>query len=98
MPQNDDSSSIAWFLAGVALGAAGALLFAPRTGRETRESLAGAAERGRDYAQRKSGEVAELGREAYDRGRQIADEVREAGKSAISDLMPEKASSETPAS
>ena len=39
MSDHDSGSSLAWFLAGAALGAAGALLFAPQSGRETREII-----------------------------------------------------------
>jgi hypothetical protein len=38
--QSETSSAVAWLLAGIAIGAAAALLLAPSTGREIRSALA----------------------------------------------------------
>lgn len=49
MSDNNSGSKIAIFLAGLGAGAALALLFAPRSGEETRELLSRKAECGRNY-------------------------------------------------
>ncbi len=49
-----DSSSLLWFLAGIGIGAAAALLYAPQSGDETREALRSRAEEGRDYVKERA--------------------------------------------
>ncbi len=89
MAKHSDGSNAAWFLAGLTVGIAGAILFAPRSGKETRESISEAAVRGRDFASRKGREVADLGREVLDQGRSLASEAKDAvdkGKQILADL------------
>jgi gas vesicle protein len=43
------NNSIGWFLAGLGLGTAVALLYAPKSGRETREAIATGVDDGRKY-------------------------------------------------
>ena len=71
----DDVKSLVWFLAGIGVGAAVALLFAPRTGHATRKMLARTAERSRDQLSERAEELRERGRELYERGRDLAEEV-----------------------
>ena len=83
MAKQDDGSQFLWFLAGVTIGVAAAVLFAPQSGRETRESLAEAAARGRDFADRKRREAAKFGREAYDQGRDLAAETVDSSRDIL---------------
>lgn len=83
MAKHNEGGNFAWFLAGVTVGVAAAILFAPRSGRETRKSIADAAAKGRDLAEKKSREVVEFGREVYDQGRDMAQDAAEAGKEAL---------------
>lgn len=73
---NQESRAV-WFLAGAAVGAAVALLFAPQSGRETRQLIARRAGEGREALTEKSHEIADKGRELYDKGKKIADEAAE---------------------
>jgi gas vesicle protein len=66
-----DSNSFVWFLAGMGLGALVGVLYAPRSGSETREALRARAEEGRDY-------VRDRAREARDQASQWVDRSREA--------------------
>ncbi len=50
----DSGYGFGYFVAGMGIGAVLALLFAPRTGEETRELLAQKADKGKDYARRQS--------------------------------------------
>ncbi len=78
-----ESSSLAWFLAGVTVGVAGAILYAPRSGREAREALGGTTRIGRDKLERTGRLAAERGREFYEQGRRLASEAAESGREAI---------------
>jgi len=67
------------FLLGAVSGAAVALLYAPATGRETREYLGERAREGRERA----AEAAQKGRDAIDRGREAINQGRETLSTAI---------------
>lgn len=71
-----------YFLAGAGIGAVLALLFAPRSGRETRELIARTANEGRDYVAAKVNEgrefVEEKGRKAGDDFTSFVDRSKEA--------------------
>ena len=49
MSENNSGEKVLFFVAGASIGAALALLFAPKSGRETRELIARTATDGRDY-------------------------------------------------
>jgi gas vesicle protein len=49
MSDRDSNGGFLWFLAGVGLGALAGVLYAPRSGRETREALLNAADEGREF-------------------------------------------------
>ena len=49
-----DGNSFVWFLAGLGLGALAGVLYAPRSGNETREVLRARAEEGRDYVRNRA--------------------------------------------
>jgi gas vesicle protein len=77
------------FIAGAAVGAAVALLFAPATGEETRDYLSQRAREGRDRANeaaRQGREIVSRQREnittAFDRAREQFQTTREAGPDA----------------
>jgi gas vesicle protein len=57
--KHDDGSSFGWFLAGLGIGAALGVLFAPKPGRETREELAEGMREGGEYLRQQSRVAAE---------------------------------------
>jgi gas vesicle protein len=63
------ASSLPYFLFGLGVGAAAGILFAPKTGEETREELRVRAEEGREYIKRRSGELRVQAEGAIDKGR-----------------------------
>ena len=98
----DDGSAAAylgWFFLGAALGAAAALLVAPRTGRETRDLLTA---KGNELAQRaqqlateaqgRAGEWLDKNRELFEEQTQRLMSAIEAGKQAMREDMGKKAS------
>jgi len=75
----DDSSApgVVWFLAGAAVGAAVALLYAPQAGHVTRRKIGRHADRGRAALQDSGKEMIDRGRDMFERGRKMADEASE---------------------
>lgn len=59
-----------WFVAGLALGATFALLYAPESGEDTRKRI-------RKAARRSAGQLKDSGRNLIDRGMELADEATE---------------------
>jgi gas vesicle protein len=59
------------FIAGMGVGAAVALLFAPRSGDETREILSEKAEEGRQYAKDRVQELRDVARDTAEQGKKV---------------------------
>ena len=73
MADNNSGVGAIWFVAGAAVGATLALLFAPESGEKTRRRLA-------KHAQRGSQALSNGGRDLYDRGRDVYDRGRRSRK------------------
>jgi gas vesicle protein len=93
---DDDVRSLVWFMAGMGVGAAVALLYAPRTGKETRKIITKAAGRGREFIEdqaeavkERAGAVreraADLGADLRDRSRDLYERGRDLAKDAGED-------------
>jgi gas vesicle protein len=80
---DDRNSGIGWFLAGLGLGAAVGILYAPKPGRETRETLLSSADDGREYVTQRSREAREQVSQWVDRGKETVGKQREQINSAI---------------
>jgi len=76
-------SKISYFLVGLGIGALVGILFAPKSGEETREYLTQKAEEGKEYAQRKARELRERADDLVERGKQIAARQRESISAAV---------------
>ena len=94
---DNDSSSIGWFLAGLGLGALVGVLYAPKSGRETRETIRQSATEGRDYianrGQEFRGQVdtwVKKGKEAVGRSKDQISSAVEAGRQAYRDAVEPK--------
>lgn len=75
MADEDNGGKIIWFAAGVAVGAAIALLYAPAPGQETRRKIAEKTDQGRQALADQGRDLYERGKDMYDRGRKLADEA-----------------------
>jgi gas vesicle protein len=71
----ESGDKVVWFLAGAAIGAAIALLYAPASGEETRAKLIDRANEGRDLLGDRGRELMDRGRELYSKGKTMADEA-----------------------
>jgi gas vesicle protein len=76
-------SKVSFFLVGLGIGALVGILFAPKSGEETREFLAQKADEGRDYAQRKARELRERAEDLVERGKQTASRQKESLAAAV---------------
>ncbi len=104
----DDSScsggsGVLWFLAGMGIGTAVGVLFAPKTGRETRDYLMNAAEESRTQVQDKARRVQEQAQQWADRGRDVLNQQKDnlrsafdAGRQAYRDATQETGEPGTP--
>ncbi len=74
---DNGGSGVVWFLAGLGIGAAAGVLYAPRSGAETREALRARAEEGSERARHQARRVRENAGEWIDRGRDTVSEHKE---------------------
>jgi gas vesicle protein len=77
MAQEDSGNTIVWFVAGAAVGAAIALLFAPASGKETRKLITKKADEGREVLAEQGRAAVERTRELYEKSRKVADDAAE---------------------
>jgi gas vesicle protein len=77
-----DGNSFVWFLAGLGLGALAGVLYAPRSGAETREVLRARAEEGREYVRGRAREAREQAQGWADRGREVVNQQKEQFRAA----------------
>lgn len=77
MAEEESPSRVLWFIAGAAIGASVALLFAPATGEQTRETIARKTEEGRDALAGSGKDLLARGQEMFERGRKLVDEAAE---------------------
>lgn len=89
MSDNNSASNLGFFLAGFGIGAILALLFAPQSGKETRDLIAQKANESKDFVSNKSKdlrqqaeEMVEKGKERLAREKEKVSAAYEAGKQA----------------
>ena len=78
-----EENKFAYFAFGFGLGLAIGVLFAPKSGEETREYIRAKADEGKDYLKRRTEEVRESATEAVDRGKTAIGRQREHLSAAI---------------
>jgi gas vesicle protein len=73
----DNSGKLVWFVAGAAIGATIALLYAPQPGHETRRIIGKKARRAGDTVSETGRDLVDKGRDLYEKGRRVADDAAE---------------------
>lgn len=81
--KESSSGSFGWFVAGLGLGALLGVLYAPKSGKETREELAASARESKDYLYDRGREVAAQASQAVDRSKEHLDEYVGLGKEYV---------------
>jgi len=76
-------SKVSYFLVGLGIGALVGVLFAPKSGEETRDYLAKRADEGKDYAQRKARELRERADELIERSKDVAARKKDSISAAV---------------
>ena len=75
--EDQGASTLAWFLAGAVIGAVVAILYAPRSGKDTRQFLSDKAQGSRDAVAEASKDLIEAGRDMFERGRKLVEDAAE---------------------
>jgi gas vesicle protein len=94
MTHMDDDNKLSYFFLGLGLGVAVGVLFAPKSGVETRELLRSKAEEGADFVKRRGEELRDTATETIERGKQTLRQQKdnlsaavEAGKQAYREAV-----------
>ena len=73
----EDDSKLSYFFLGLGLGVAAGVLFAPKSGAETRDYLRSRADDGTEFLKRRSTELRETATEAVERGKATVQKHKE---------------------
>src|ERR1041385_6563860 len=98
-----DDNKVSYFFLGLGLGVAVGVLFAPKSGEETREYLRNRAEEGTDFVKRRANDLRDSAADAIDRGKETVrrhkdnlsaavDAGKQAYRDAVKTPMPDRKS------
>ena len=73
--RSQSTSNLAWFLTGAIIGATAAILYAPKSGKETRQYIADKTQQSREAVETAGEDIVEAGREMFDRGRKLVEDA-----------------------
>jgi len=83
MAEESKSYGLAWFLAGLGVGALVGILYAPKSGRETREDLVSGAREGTEYLRARTRDAAEQMSALVDKSKDQVTEYVERGREVV---------------
>jgi len=73
--EEEQGGKFTWFVVGALVGAACAMLYAPKSGKETREFISKKAQEGRDAVTDTSRDLLDRGKDVLDKGKQYVDDA-----------------------
>jgi gas vesicle protein len=73
--ETEATSRLAWFLTGIVIGATVAVLFAPKSGKDTRQFISEKTQQGKDAVTETGKDVVEASKEMFDRGRKLVEDA-----------------------
>lgn len=71
------TNTIAWFLTGAIIGATAAILYAPKSGKDTRQFITDKTQQSKDAVVETSKDVVEASKEMFERGRKLVEDAAE---------------------
>jgi gas vesicle protein len=71
----DYSGRLVWFLTGAAIGATVAILYAPKSGKDTRKLLSKTGQRSKEALEDTGKDIVDAGRDMFERGRKLVDDA-----------------------
>jgi gas vesicle protein len=80
---SENQQAFGWFLAGLGLGALVGILYAPKSGRETREDIVATAKDGTEYVRVRAREVVGQAGQLVEKGKGQATEYVQKGKEVV---------------
>jgi gas vesicle protein len=69
------TNTLGWFLAGAVIGAAVAILYAPKSGKETRQLIADTTQKGKDAVVDSSQSMVDASKDMFERGRKLVEDA-----------------------
>jgi len=75
--QSDAVNRLAWFLTGAIIGATVAILYAPKSGKDTRQFISDKTQQGKEAIADTGKDIADAGREMFERGRKLVEDAAE---------------------
>jgi len=79
----DEDNKLSYFFLGMGLGVAVGMLFAPKSGEETREFIKGKANEGADYVKRRGSDLKDTAADALDKSKETLRRQKESLSSAM---------------
>jgi gas vesicle protein len=73
----DSSNTVGWFITGAIIGATVAFLYTPKSGKETRQLIADATQRGKDAVAEGGQNLMDASRDVFERGRKLVEDAAE---------------------
>jgi gas vesicle protein len=73
--EGQGSNRVAWFLVGAVIGAGAAILYAPRSGRDTRDFLTRRTQEGAGAVEATSRDLVDRSRDFYEKGRELVEDA-----------------------
>ena len=83
MTEENKINGLAWFVAGLGVGALVGILYAPKSGRETREDLVNGAREGTEYLRARTRQAAEQMGDLVDKSKEQVSEYVERGREVV---------------
>ncbi|MGO8758564.1 MAG: YtxH domain-containing protein [Terracidiphilus sp.] len=87
MAEDNKSYGLAWFLAGLGIGALVGILYAPKSGRETRDDIATGTREGAEFIRTRARDAAENVSALVDRGKEQVSAFVDRGKEQVGDVV-----------
>jgi len=79
----EDDNKLSYFFLGLGVGVAVGVLFAPKSGAETRDLIRSRANEGADYARRRATELRDQASDAIERGKQTISRTKDNLSAAV---------------